>query len=1016
MHEQQARRILRRLTSLDLATRLGLLLALVIALASLLAPGATPAARPKFTLVVKPHAVKVVRGSSYAISVTVRRRRGFRGPVTVSLRNLPAGTRATSVVLRAGRPAAAIRVFAREPAVLDRPTSIVAFARARIASARQLLKLTVVPTFTYAIDPSLRPAHPIVSDGHGNTHTLGVSKDELGVRSTFYSDAVILRPDSPVELQAFLERYDGRVIGTDAVPAPPPGLGRTVAPAARRPTEYLVRVDASQMPLAGFAEDAAQTHLGTHATFSDTLGEKLMALSAREQANGVSASLSYVFTSDAVRLQTRERPSGGVNLDAYNASQFPRFQSGGSRASVTAAWTWVAAHGIARRVRVAIIDGGFWLDGNGAPLTGPGDGSDLPANPIEYDFVGDDRVAAGVNPAACSGGSPCQWHGNGSAGVAVGAADNRFGAAGTGGFVGDPMLFQTDIRNRVQRDRAVRTAVAWGADVISMSFGGPCNYACRQDERSNHTNRGYEQARAAGIVLVASAGNGVLTNGTLVGTDAGAEDAWVHPCITDGVICVGALNDGLNTAQSYSNFGAPLDIWAPTNVWVMPDGGTMNGLLWHTGTSASAPFVAGIAAMMKAIDPGLTSDRVRDILVNTAWKDSTDPKVGAYVNALAAVKAASAEVLPSDRFEPNDGEPSATTLAPRRHDDLTLHDRRQRDFYRVVVPSRSSVAFNFTTSDDLGSVNLGYGLVAEQSCGFLDGELDVKRAHGRDLTVATVPRGRYLLAVGGGTPMPYDLVVGLSPVALPFDPLERNAIGQDNNVLARARSVSPGNYNATIGTGEDVDFYTFTSTGSFFDPRLGGTSSRFVLMSSDVPLRLTLFDSAGSVVRTAQTSNDCETQAAFENLPVGVFVVKVESPSNAPGAYNFVVGRRFLQGTGFMVERPWYIDPLGPIEWVLILKELDFGFRLNTVETIAKTLVLTGRGVHVTVLNPSGRVLLSGRPTLKGSRQIGETLSLRALAPNLGYYLKVARAVDRPLRNEPQGNLAGIPIRLTFSP
>jgi hypothetical protein len=100
----------------------------------------------------------------------------------------------------------------------------------------------------------------------------------------------------------------------------------------------------------------------------------------------------------------------------------------------------------------------------------------------------------------------------------------------------------------------------------------------------------------------------------------------------------------------------------------------------------------------------------------------------------------------------------------------------------------------------------------------------------------------------------------------------------------------------------------------------------------------------------------------------------------------------------------------------LILKELDFGFRLNTAEQIARTLVVTGTGVHVSVLNPNGRVLVQGRPVLKGSRQIGETLSLRALSPNLGYYLKVARVGGRPLRNEPQGNLAGVRVHLTFSP
>ena len=958
---------------------------------------------------MKPSVVKVVRGSSYAIAVTVRWRPGFREPVTVSVQNLPRGTRASTLTLRPKRPNGVVRILARRPAALNRATTILIVGKAATARVTRNASLKVVPAFTFAVAPSLAPAHPVISDGHGGTHKVGVSQDEIGLRSAFYTDAVVVHPANQAELQAFLARYGGRVIETDAVPQAPTRVGVTVPAAARRATEYLVKLDASTFPLGGFPEDAARAQLGSHVSFSSQLAARVMALTADANVQGVSVSPSYVLASDAVRLQTRERPAGAGFQDAYNTGQFPRFQSAGSRATVTAAWTWVAAHGIARRVRVAVVDGGFWLNQNGQPLTGPSDGSDFPANPIQYDFVGDDYVATGMNPAACSGGATCPWHGNRSAGVAVGAANNSAAAAGTGGFVGDPMLFQTDIRDRVQRDRAVRTAVAWGADVISMSFGGPCNYGCRQDERSHDTNRGYREARAAGVVLVAAAGNG----DGVTGTDAGAEDAWVHPCITDGVICVGALNDNGNTSQAYSNYGAPLDIWAPTNIPAMPDGANPNVLASHGGTSASAPFIAGIAAMMKAIDPGLTSDRVRDILVNTAWKDSSDSKVGAYVNALAAVKAASNDRLPADRFEPNDGQTQATVLTPQRYDDLTLHAPGQRDFYRVVVPSRSRLSFSVTTSDDLGTMGFGYGLIGEQSCGFPDGETDTPRANGRDLTVATVPRGRYVVAAGAAARMPYDLVVTRTAAPLPLDALERDAIGNNNNVLARARNVIPGSYNATISPGEDVDFYSFDSSNSFFDPRLGGISSRFVVTTSDVPLRITLYDAAGNIVRSTQASSDCAKQASFENLSAGRFYVKVESTSNDPGAYNFAVGARFIQGTGFFVQRPWYLDPGGPVERILVDRVDWFGFRLNVAETIARTLRISGL-LHIAIFNPDGRVLLRGRPVLSRGRQVGESMSLTSLAANKGYYLKVSRDLDRPVQNEPKGTLGGVSYALTF--
>lgn len=57
-------------------------------------------------------------------------------------------------------------------------------------------------------------------------------------------------------------------------------------------------------------------------------------------------------------------------------------------------------------------------------------------------------------------------------------------------------------------------------------------------------------------MLIASAGN-----------DGGDVDAnRYEPCVIPGVICVGALENEVNTARSYSNYGESVDIWAPTDV------------------------------------------------------------------------------------------------------------------------------------------------------------------------------------------------------------------------------------------------------------------------------------------------------------------------------------------------------------------------------------------------------------------------------------------------------------------
>jgi subtilisin family serine protease len=78
------------------------------------------------------------------------------------------------------------------------------------------------------------------------------------------------------------------------------------------------------------------------------------------------------------------------------------------------------------------------------------------------------------------------------------------------------------------------------------------------------------------------------------------------------------------------------------------------------GTSASTPFIAGIAAALKAYNPSLTSAQVNEILRRTAWTDSPDRNVSHYVNAYRALR----EVVrfKPDALEPNNTSGAATNL------------------------------------------------------------------------------------------------------------------------------------------------------------------------------------------------------------------------------------------------------------------------------------------------------------------------------------------------------------------
>jgi subtilisin family serine protease len=173
--------------------------------------------------------------------------------------------------------------------------------------------------------------------------------------------------------------------------------------------------------------------------------------------------------------------------------------------------------------------------------------------------------------------------------------------------------------------RAVRWAVANGAGTINMSLGGL--------EKSEAVAAALDEASAAGVVLVAAAGNW------------GASEPVEFPALHRQVIAVAAVDDG-GTLAPFSSYGDIIGLCAP-GVAIRSsyrDGGYA---LW-SGTSMAAPWVAGGAALLQAQNPDWTRGQVVDRLRTTArriWKENPSHRWDVGVGALDLGAALSADVV-----------------------------------------------------------------------------------------------------------------------------------------------------------------------------------------------------------------------------------------------------------------------------------------------------------------------------------------------------------------------------------
>lgn len=256
-----------------------------------------------------------------------------------------------------------------------------------------------------------------------------------------------------------------------------------------------------------------------------------------------------------------------------------------------------------------------------------------------YDFVSDPGSAGdgdGIDTdpedsATGPGSAGSNFHGTHVSGTVAAAGNNGIGVAGVAysarimplralgaGGAGTSYDVNQAIRFAAGLPNDSGTLPARRADIINLSLGGA--------PFSPSTRDLFRQVRAAGVTVVAAAGNE-------------ASSLPSYPAAYEGVISVSAV-DAQRRLANYSNTGNSVDVAAPGGDnsvdlngdgypdGVLSTGGQTGGSFAYSflsGTSMAAPHVAGVLALMKSVNPDLTPADLDALLARGSLSDDLGP-------------------------------------------------------------------------------------------------------------------------------------------------------------------------------------------------------------------------------------------------------------------------------------------------------------------------------------------------------------------------------------------------------
>lgn len=188
-------------------------------------------------------------------------------------------------------------------------------------------------------------------------------------------------------------------------------------------------------------------------------------------------------------------------------------------------------------------------------------------------------------------------HGTHVAGIIAATTNNFTGIAGVSWF--NPILPVKVLNEKAEGTafevaNGIRWATDHGAKVINMSLGDSFDSRVMYDA--------IRYASENDVTLIAAAGNDNV-------------DTPMYPAAYEEVIAVSAVDERRHKAI-FSNYGEHIDVTAPGEH--IPSTYLDNSYVMMSGTSMAAPHVAGLAGLIRSINPQLKNDEVADIIRDSA--------------------------------------------------------------------------------------------------------------------------------------------------------------------------------------------------------------------------------------------------------------------------------------------------------------------------------------------------------------------------------------------------------------